>query len=536
MQMFIEMLRKEKKTIALYLLVNFVIMGIIFLLITLYTQTNANLLEKSKVEISEQGLVDLQGTIIANKIGNLVSDVLFIADSMLLEDTQNDADDAGLVRLWTAFSDRKQIYDQIRYLDTGGNEVIRINNSAGTAAAVERAALQNKKDRYYFQDTMTLEKGQMFISKLDLNVENGVLEQPIKPMLRLGTPFYNDGGELMGIIILNYNVSDVLEQVRNIAATSRGDVFLLNSDGYWLYHGAEPGKEWAFMYEDRADESFASEYPAAWKAIAGGQSGYFTTENGVFIYESLTPADVISGYGITSVLCRSGPLYIVSHIALDSVAGTLFATDIARLLPAVIAKYAFVYLLIAMIALVLALVLVMNKSQIKKIRYYSEFDTMTGVYNRRAGYGKLNALRKDATKRDCLIALCFIDINGLKDVNDHLGHDAGDELIQSVVGAIKDSIRGNDFIARLGGDEFLIVFEGLDTEGAEKVWIRILRKYDQINAEEGRKYVISVSHGTGMFQCSINESVDAVINLADTKMYIEKREIKKSLQVVRGGE
>ena len=51
-----------------------------------------------------------------------------------------------------------------------------------------QAALQNKKDRYYFQDTMTLEKGQIFISKLDLNMENGVLEQPIKPMLRLGTP------------------------------------------------------------------------------------------------------------------------------------------------------------------------------------------------------------------------------------------------------------------------------------------------------------------------------------------------------------
>ena len=537
MQMFIEMLRKDKKTIALYLLLIFVIISFVFLLITLYMQTNANMLEKSKAEISEQALVNLEGTIIADKVGGLVGDVLFIADSMLLEDTRDYTDDSVLMRLWISFSNREKIYDQIRYLDTDGNEVIRINNISGSAAAVGQAALQNKKDRYYFQDTMILEKGQIFISKLDLNVENGVLEQPIKPMLRLGTPVFSSGGDLEGVIILNYAANDVLGEIGDVAATSQGDVFLLNSDGYWLYNSADSSKEWAFMMKDRSDISFANEYPDAWEIIAGSQSGYFTTGNGVFIYESLTPSTAIrSSYGDIFVLCRSGPLYIVSHIALDSAAGELFAIDLAHLLPAVLAKYAFVYLLIAVIALALAVVLVLNKSQIKKIRYYSEFDTMTGVYNRRAGYGKLNALRKDVTKKDCRIAICFIDINGLKEVNDLLGHDAGDELIQSVVWVIKDSVRGNDFIARLGGDEFLIVFEGLDTEGAEKVWKRILLKYDQINADEGRKYVVSVSHGVGMFRCGENESVDTVVNRADVEMYREKREMKKGLQVIRESE
>jgi diguanylate cyclase (GGDEF)-like protein len=178
-------------------------------------------------------------------------------------------------------------------------------------------------------------------------------------------------------------------------------------------------------------------------------------------------------------------------------------------------------------------VLVANKEQNTKIKYFSEYDAMTGVYNRRSGYGKLNELKKDIYKRNCNIAVCFIDINGLKDVNDHLGHDAGDELIQSVVEVIRDNVRGNDFVARLGGDEFLIVFDSLDEEGAEKVWERIVQKYAQINADEDRRYVISVSHGIGMFRCSSDESIDDVINRADAKMYGEKREIKKTLNVIR---
>ena len=76
----------------------------------------------------------MEGTIIANKVGGLVGDVLFIADSMLLEDTRDYTDDSIIVQLWIAFSNREQIYDQIRYLDTDGNEVIRINNISGSAA------------------------------------------------------------------------------------------------------------------------------------------------------------------------------------------------------------------------------------------------------------------------------------------------------------------------------------------------------------------------------------------------------------------
>ncbi|AFA48566.1 hypothetical protein Awo_c17860 [Acetobacterium woodii DSM 1030] len=118
-------------------------------------------------------------------------------------------------------------------------------------------------------------------------------------------------------------------------------------------------------------------------------------------------------------------------------------------------------------------------------------------------------------------------------MNDHLGHDAGDELILMIATVIKNNIRENDFVARLGSDEFLIIFEGLDEAASELVWQRIVREFEQINQNDKRLYIISVSHGIEAFIGGSNEYIDTVINLADEKMYREKKVLKKDLQIIR---
>ena len=88
-------------------------------------------------------------------------------------------------------------------------------------------------------------------------------------MFRLATPYYDEEGSLQGVVVLNYNAEDMLSQVRTAASSSFGAVFLLNDDGYWLYNSADRQKEWAFMYEDRGEESFAAEFPTG----VGGDHG-----------------------------------------------------------------------------------------------------------------------------------------------------------------------------------------------------------------------------------------------------------------------
>lgn len=175
-----------------------------------------------------------------------------------------------------------------------------------------------------------------------------------------------------------------------------------------------------------------------------------------------------------------------------------------------------------------------NTNEISEMtEYFNElmYDQLTKTFNRRSGLSKLSRLLQYDNRRHLKLSLCFIDINGLKEVNDQLGHQFGDELIVSAVEGIKHEIREEDFIIRMGGDEFLVVFNGIDQVIAEKVWERINHRYEQINIEEGRRYIISVSHGVVDFGSYEISEVESLIKLADDKMYVEKKYIKEELKV-----
>lgn len=165
--------------------------------------------------------------------------------------------------------------------------------------------------------------------------------------------------------------------------------------------------------------------------------------------------------------------------------------------------------------------------------YFNEliYDSLTKVYNRRSGLSKLSRMIQYDDRRQTTISLCFIDINGLKQVNDELGHRCGDELIVSSIDVIKKSIRDYDFIIRLGGDEFLIVFNGINEEVVENVWSRVVEAYEKINQEENRPYIISVSHGIVEHNTKERSELDNLIKEADEKMYLEKRKIKEELKI-----
>lgn len=175
-----------------------------------------------------------------------------------------------------------------------------------------------------------------------------------------------------------------------------------------------------------------------------------------------------------------------------------------------------------------------NTDEISEMtEYFNEmmYDQLTHTFNRKAGLSKLSRLVQFDNGRHLKLSMCFIDINGLKEVNDLLGHKFGDELIVDAVEGIKKEIREEDFIIRMGGDEFLIVFRGIDEEHAENAWKRINQRYDQINKTEDRRYIISVSHGVVAFDNYEKSELEMLIRTADDRMYIEKKYIKEELKV-----
>ncbi len=118
---------------------------------------------------------------------------------------------------------------QLRYIDKEGIEKIRIDRETYSSEAfiVTHDKLQNKKDRYYFKEIMQIKEAAIWLSKLDLNIEHGTIQRPIKPVLRLGTPVIHNG-ENVGILIINLFMEDFLNDLITLPIF---DVHIFNQDG-----------------------------------------------------------------------------------------------------------------------------------------------------------------------------------------------------------------------------------------------------------------------------------------------------------------
>lgn len=253
-----------------------------------HTETEA---KKTLIKIKEKDHVRLQLSALTSHFHNVISDLGILSESHELLQLAEGAPGYSLDDLkndLVSFSLKKKIYDQIRYIDKGGMEMVRIDYNNGKPFAVEKNSLQNKAGRYYFTSSMALGKGENFISSLDLNIENGAVEKPFKPVIRLGAPIFGPGGEKNGVLILNYLASGLLAKFKAVSKDSLGENSLLNAKGYWL-SSAQPGNEWGFMFENGKDKTYSRDFPNAWKIISEGDSGQFMNAKGLFTFSTFYP-------------------------------------------------------------------------------------------------------------------------------------------------------------------------------------------------------------------------------------------------------
>ncbi len=217
------------------------------------------------------------------------ADLRVLASSTALKNVLDEGGPQAIknaARDFLAFVAFKKKYDQVRYIDAQGREVIRVNYEGGAPLIVPMDKLQNKGDRYYFRDTMALSRDQIFVSPLDLNIENGEIEQPLKPMIRFGMPLYDSAGVRKGVLVINYLGDHFLGHLRNIQATQGNETLLLNREGYWLL-APEPQDEWGFMFNN--GRRFQNRYPNAWQAFQQDPDGVYRNDQGIFAYTAIHP-------------------------------------------------------------------------------------------------------------------------------------------------------------------------------------------------------------------------------------------------------
>lgn len=168
-------------------------------------------------------------------------------------------------------------------------------------------------------------------------------------------------------------------------------------------------------------------------------------------------------------------------------------------------------------------ILIFNRIRLNIVKGIAENDSLTGVLTREKGLSLLKFKIKQSELNATPLTICFIDINNLKLVNDRLGHDKGDLLIEAVTGIIKDKLRKNDSICRLGGDEFLIIYEKCDLNNAKRSWKRVQQALDKVNEEKKYDFNISVSIGFSEYNKQIHATSKSFIKEADDEMYRQKK-------------
>jgi len=231
---------------------------------------------------NQQELVRSLNNSIESFLASAEDDVLFLSQSspMMRYLAKQSADDPTLLKKdlaheFLAFSKQRKIYYQIRYLDETGQEIVRVDSNKRSSNIIPDRKLQNKGSRGYFKNSVGLSKGNVFVSKLDLNREHGQVEVPHKPVIRYATTVQYKNGEPAGIIITNVSAAEFLDNNAGIA--------LIDKDGFYMA-GVQESKLWGAPHDLDSKHNFKKDHSTVSAEVFDQKTGQINNNDSVYIF------------------------------------------------------------------------------------------------------------------------------------------------------------------------------------------------------------------------------------------------------------
>jgi len=167
------------------------------------------------------------------------------------------------------------------------------------------------------------------------------------------------------------------------------------------------------------------------------------------------------------------------------------------------------------------------KQSERHFRIASTIDDLTNLLNRRGFFAVAQKQCYIASRNNLTLYFLFIDLDGLKEINDKYGHSVGDAALIDTANILKDTFRSSDIIARIGGDEFVVISVETPENSRNMLTDRLNKNLALFNSKSDKPYRLSFSTGLTHYSSEQPCSVDELLSEADKKMYEEKKNRKR---------
>jgi diguanylate cyclase len=503
-------------------------------------------------------------------LGDVADDALVLATlPSSAAVARGDAPAAGSKRLedvFLGFMMHHPEYVQIRLIARShdGLERIRVDRDTHGIAVVPNDALQEKGQFPYVFDTLSAMADRVYVSPIIL--KRGPGSGPDRPVVMIGTPVADANGDKVGVLVIDVDLTQVFRRIeRDLPADYV--VYMANEWGDFLVH---PDPAQTFGFERGRRVLMQKTFPATAPLFDGKRASL--TFNGpahpdqaldeVFAFVR-SPFGLVDGNRfialglarpLTDVLASANALgeqivrlaLILSAIAI--VLAIFFARALARPLRTLADAATNIFEdrsierlpvsrsdEIGVLARCFDNMRIEIRSQVEALRAKQEelthlagHDTLTGLPNRMHFMEQLDASIRRASLNEAPMALMFVDLNGFKQINDQLGHSAGDRTLVVVAERLRAALPATDVVARLGGDEFIILVTDMHSpDSIRELAERIKAAMDEAVPLGTHLMKVGVSIGISEFPADGNQAVELLAK-ADAAMYAAKTSAQAS--------
>lgn len=497
-------------------------------------------------------------------LANAAKDVRLLADQAGMADSS----DEQLARTALSLFRVHPEYFQIRLIDghAHGLEKVRLDRSGEQIRRVRGLDLQEKSHQLYVSQTLRLQPGQVYLSRIFINHETGAHAGFERPTLILATPVPLAPGQPADgrLVVINIDLETLFADLQaELPLDFR--VYLTNEWGDYLIH---PDPAQTFGFERGRRVLVQEQFPAVQPLVSGELSD--TVINTADLRQKAPSRDLVAAFHRVQPLDFATQRFFILGLAepLDYVLGE------ARTLQAnmwrMVLSFSLLALLLAwlvsravtrpleqilhavrrfaagdhgarpvlpigrrdevgtlargvedMQAQIRTQVAALEESR-QAMAYQAHHDALTGLPNRVTFQDRLTAALAQARRQSSKLGLLFVDLDHFKEVNDQYGHQIGDQLLQTVARRLQTGVRESDTAARLSGDEFVVLLNPVhDAAEALQVAEKLLQRFQEPVQLDTLFLPVQVSIGVSLFP-DHGADAETLMEAADAAMYESK--------------